>query len=371
MQHTPANSRLTGGKANGGRSVVEFGTKIRSAISQGDYGPGDYLPTVRELSRRHRLACSTVHRALQTLVAEGLLAAESRQGYRVLPGAGDPMRGCPVAYVFSAAEESPPLTSSYHRSLLGAFQGAAAARGWTLLSTIAAPADSAALLEKLRASRAAGLVLDMHDLGLIDALLGAGLPAVLVNSWREDVAMDTVMQDGQQGGLQAAAYLAGRGHRRMAWFGPMASTGHGLDRFGGALLGLRRAGLPAPEEHITAEGESGLAERARRLLSASDRPSGVIALWQGEALALARAAAELNLSIGKDFEMVGWCREEEYEESYAPRFRPGEVPPTVVWSAAAMAEAALDRISLRRSDPAKPALRIKIPTRLRMPEGAS
>jgi DNA-binding LacI/PurR family transcriptional regulator len=368
MQYTPADSRRTGAKANGGRSVTEFSAKIRAAVSQGDYGPGEYLPTVRELSRRHRLACSTVHRALQGLVTEGLLAAESRQGYRVLPGANDPMRGCPVAYVFSAAEEVGPLGSSYHRSLLAAFQGAAARRGWTLLSTIAAPADSPAFLEKLRAARAAGLALDMHDRALIDALAGSGLPAVLVNSWREDVAMDTVMQDGQQGGLQAAAHLAGRGHRRTAWFGPLTDSGHSLDRFGGALLGLRRAGLPAPEEH-PAEVEGGeLLERARRLLAGPNRPTGVFALWQGCAWALARAAAELGLALGKDIEMVGWCREEEYEESYAPRFRPGPVPPTIVWSAAAMAEAALDRISLRRADPTRPTLRIKIPTRLRLPD---
>jgi DNA-binding LacI/PurR family transcriptional regulator len=366
MQHTTANSRRTAGKANGGRSVAGFGARIRSAISQGDHGPGEYLPTVRELSRRHRLACSTVHRALQGLVAEGLLAAESRQGYRVLPGAGDPLRGCPVAYVFST-DDAPEQLGAYHQSLLAAFQGAAAARGWTLLSTIAAPGAPEGLLEKLRAARASGLVLDMHDRGLLDALLGAGLPAVLVNSWREDVAMDTVMQDGQQGGLQAAAYLAGRGHKRIAWFGPMAQTGHSLDRFGGALVGLRRAGLAAPEEHITTDDEGEIAEQARRLLSESNHPTGILALWQANALALARAAAELGLVVGKDFEMVGWCREEEYGESYAPRFRPGEVPPTVVWSAAAMAEAALDRISLRRSDPAKPALRIKIPTRMRMP----
>ncbi|HOX07618.1 MAG TPA: substrate-binding domain-containing protein, partial [Planctomycetota bacterium] len=246
------------------------------------------------------------------------------------------------------------------------FQNAAAARGWTLLSTVAGPDEAGTVLEKLRAARTSGLVLDMHDLGLIDALLASGLPAVLVNSWREDVAMDTVMQDGQQGGLQAAAYLASRGHRRVAWFGPMAQTGHSLDRFGGALSGLRRAGLAAPEEHITTDDEGVIAEQARRLLSGRDRPSGILALWQANALALARAAAELGLVLGKDFEMVGWCREEEYAESYAPRFRPGEVPPTVVWSAAAMAAAALDRISLRRSDPARAALRIKIPTRLRV-----
>ena len=155
-----------------------------------------------------------------------------------------------------------------------------------------------------------------------------------------------------------------------------------LDRFthlGALLEGHFRlsSGLHSPnylqcalvlQHPAEAEGDE-LLERARRLLAGPDRPTGIFALWQGCAWALAREAAERNLEIGRDFELVGWCREEEYEESYAPRFPPGQVPPTVVWSAAAMAEAALDRISLRRADPARTALRIKIPTRLQLPGG--
>jgi LacI family transcriptional regulator len=207
----------------------------------------------------------------------------------------------------------------------------------------------------------------MHDREIIEFFLGTGLPAVLVNSWREDVQLDVVIQDGQQGGLQAADFLAGRGHKRIAWFGRTDYTGHSLDRLSGAMIGLMRAGLSLPEEMIVRGTDEPLEEQARRLLSRPDRPTGVLALWQNNAWAVAAAAAKLGLTIGKDFEMVGWCKEEEYEASYGPLFRPGEVPPTVVWSMAAMAEAALERICARRENPALAPLRIKIPTRLRLP----
>jgi LacI family transcriptional regulator len=308
------------------------------------------------------LACTTVHRALKALAAEGLVAAESRQGYRVRPGANDPLRGCPIAYVFSAAEDPQPW-GAYHQTLLSAFQQAAGSRGWTLLAANATVDGRKELLEKLRTARTCGAVLDMHDRELIDFFLGTGLPAVLVNSWREDVQIDVVIQDGQQGGLQAADYLAGRGHKRIAWFGRTDYTGHSLDRLSGAMIGLMRAGLALPPELVVSE-DHGM---ARELLSRPDRPTAVIALWQGSARALAEAAAELGLAVGRDFEMVGWCREEEYDTSYRAIFRPGQVPPAVVWSVATMAEAALERISARRAHPAMPTLRIKIPTRLKMP----
>lgn len=369
MQYTDANNAKTAARDGngGGRAVSELSARLREDISRGRFAAGTYLPTVRELSRKQGLACSTVHRALRALVEEGLLSAEARHGYRVMPGASDPMKGCPVAYVFSS-EEEPPVLGAYHRSLLAAFQGAASARGWSLLSTHAGDDGAGALLEKLAAARTSGLVLDMHSRRLIEAMQGSGLPCVMVNSWREDVNLDVVMQDGQQGGLQAATYLAGRGHKKIAWFGPVTDSGHSMDRFAGAMLGMRRAGLEPLEEYVTEQFSQQLIESARRMLASPKRPRAILALWQDCCSAVAQAAAELGLVTGRDFEMVGWCREEEYSEGYAASFRPGELPPTVVWSAGEMAVAALDLLSLRRADASRPALRVKIPTRLRMPD---
>ena len=354
--------------AGSGRRASELSSLLKESIWRGEFGPGEFLPTVRELSKKHGLACSTVHRALKNLAKSGLIAPEPRQGFRVRAGSNDPLRGCPFAYVFDLQREYLPK-SSYRELLRSAFDNAARRRGWPLLSLSAKADNREELKQRLRHERVCGLALDMTDPALIGSFQEVPLPAVLVNSWREDVQVDVIVQDGQQGGLQAADYLARRGHRRIAWFGVTDYTGHRMDRFSGALMGLMRAGLSFLPDMVYSITNETAEERARAMLMRPDRPTAVIALWQHCTQVVARVAAKLGLTIGRDLEMVGWSTEEEYADSYAAAFPRGEPPPTIVWSVNTMAEAALDRVYARHVNPALPLLRIKVPARLRLPGG--
>lgn len=346
-----------------GRSASQFSLQLKKWIKDGTFPPGAYLPPVRELSKKHVLACSTVHRALKGLAQEGLLLAEPRQGYRVRAGANDPSRGFPIAYVFSQKEDPQPW-GTYHQTFLTAFQQAANRRGWSLLATTASADRKQELLEQLRTSRTCGVVLDMNELDLISFFKNSGLPVIMVNSWTEDVQVDAVIQNGFQGGLLAARYLVDQGHKHIGWLGHEYHSAHSAGRLGGALAGLDRAGLKLPENLIFRCNEETALEAARKLLARPDRPTAVIALWKFCALAVQQAARELGVEVAT----VGWCVEEEYENNYRQSFHSGQVPPTVRWSATAMAEAALDRISARRSNEKLPFIRIEIPAALHVPQ---
>jgi DNA-binding LacI/PurR family transcriptional regulator len=104
---------------------------------------------------------------------------------------------------------------------------------------------------------------------------------------------------------------------------------------------------------------------ARELLAEPERPTGIVALWQTASWGLARAARSLGLQPGRDFEMVGWANEEDYEETFRSLFEPGRLPAAVVWPVAAMAETALARLEERRANPELPTIHLRIPTRLR------
>ncbi len=352
-----------------GRSAARIASLIRNQINRGKLAAGDFVPSGRYLAEVHAVDSKTIWRAMKSLEAEGLVASEPRRGYRVLPRANDPDRGSPLAYVYWDEENAHPwmeVANLRH----SAFQSAAARRGWTLLVAKTNDWSRGQLLERLRAVRSCGVALDMHNPELVEFFKGSGLPVVQVNTWTEDSAVDTVNHDGQQGGLLAARYLAGRGHRRIAWFGLLNYTGHSIDRYGGALIGLRRAGLDfAPELTIDVTDRTSVLEKARALLSRPDRPEAIIAPWHDRAAALARAADELGLVVGEDFEMVGWAPEELYERIYASAFKEGEVPPAIVWSAAELAESAVERLAARRAHPELPAQRIKVPVRLRLADG--
>jgi GntR family transcriptional regulator len=53
---------------------------LREDISQGIYKPGDTLPTEHELMRRYVLSSTTVRRAVQDLVREGLIYRQAGKG---------------------------------------------------------------------------------------------------------------------------------------------------------------------------------------------------------------------------------------------------------------------------------------------------
>jgi DNA-binding LacI/PurR family transcriptional regulator len=167
--------------------------------------------------------------------------------------------------------------------------------------------------------------------------------------------------------MLAARYLAGRGHSRIGWLGPIAQSVQGQERFGGVCAGLAGAGLAAPRELMQDTPWPKVAGAARKMLSRRDRPTGVLGLWHGAASELVRAAAELGLEPGRDVEVVGWSAQEDYETSYRGLFPGGRVPPTMVWSIADLARLTVARLAERRLNPAMPPALIKVPARLRLP----
>ena len=346
-----------------------LGNLLRQHISSGRVGAGDLLPSIRELSREHGFAPNTVLRALQDMVHSGLLAAEPRRGYRVLPGAIRDEKSRPVAYV-SGEKGAPGEWEPFFQELFNVFKDAAHSRGWTVLGVGAEGQDAAAAMTQLAGARVWGVLLDRPSPELIGRVRESGLAAVLVSPGAETAGMDTVMQDSYQGGMLAAEYLLARGHRRIAWVGPTVRTGHSLARLAGAFAALLRGGVELTPPLRIETSNDNVRERTRVLLSRRDRPGAILVLWRDDALAVAAVARELGLVACRDFEMVGWCVEEQYERDYRPAFAGGPVPPTIVWSARAMANLALARLAERRANPGLEAVRIHVPVTLRPGEEA-
>jgi DNA-binding LacI/PurR family transcriptional regulator len=326
---------------------------------------------VRELARKHGAATVTVNRALKLLAREGLVVAQPRHGYRVRPGSADPDRGLPVAYVNSTRHEIGSGRDEFHKTLLLEFQRVAGARGWSLLVLDADALTPAAAAEQIAAANCCGVITNTADPELWARLSGTGMPAVTIDAWREDLAADCVLQDGFTGGLQAAKHLLGRGIERIGWLGPELDAGNPqvLERFAGAHAALAARGLEFAARATVPLGRPAEAqEAARSLLASRGRPQAVLALWQDATVAVACAAAELGLTPGGDFEMVGWSTEEEYASGFLPLFGQRRAPAAVTWSISRMADAAVARLKQRRAEPGLAPAMIRIPTAVR--EGA-
>jgi DNA-binding LacI/PurR family transcriptional regulator/DNA-binding transcriptional regulator YhcF (GntR family) len=354
---------MTVANIEGGPAAAELAAGLRKNIESGDIAAGEFLPSVRRLSRERSLAHKTVYHALRTLAAEGFVSAEPGRGYRVLARANDPHRGCPVSYVLSSQLVGEDINPFYTR-LMAELQGAAGRQGWSLLGVGTSNMTPAKSIEQCVASRSWGLIVETHGSELIARALKAGFAVVMIDSWSAGAGVDAVIQDGFGGGFTAAEYLAGRDRKRIAWFGPATLTVHGRSRFGGAVSGLLENGLALAPELIVDAREGDTFEAARRLLSGRNRPDAVLALSPSKCVEIARAAKELGLAPGEDIDLVGWSAD-EFEPQFAADLPAGWSPPRITWSMRTLVNTAMERLAERRERPDLPAMRINIETRLK------
>lgn len=349
----------------------QFAALLRRKLYAEEFTSGQLLPGERTLARQFNLSGKTVRRALKILEAEALIAPESRRGYRVLGRANDPNHGHPLALVISK-----PATEGagwFYRRLLGTLQDAASRRGWSLLGIQRDGRTTGEIAAHLKAARASGAIVDSADGEVGAAIARLGLPVVLADAWCESLALDTVAQDGFLGGMLAAAYLAAQGCTRLAFVGPelQGAAPQKIERFGGAAAGAARAGLalePGLCIGVPQGDEAAIRVRVRKLLTRAHRPDGILALWQGMSVAVDEVAAELGLLPGRDFHLVGWSTAEDYTQEFASKFKPGRVPPALVWSMAGMAEQCILRLMQRRADPHLPVSFTRLPIKLVLPD---
>jgi len=338
-------------------------------IRSGRVAAGDLLPSVRSLSEKHGMAPKTVNRALKALAVEGLVVAEPRQGYRVLSRALDPDLGHPVAYVLHNVGDLNRSLDDFHQGIWNALHRAAAINSWSLLGIGLEEHAVGEAIGKIQKASAWGVLLDTVNEELLEMVRRNGMPAVMVDAWREDAGLDAVLQDNYQGGYLAAKHLIDQGHKQIAWIGPVGATSHSRERFGGAAAALAAAGLRFSDDLCIDVAEENVRPAGRKLLSRKNRPTAILSLWRGIAVELAGIARELGLVPEKDFNMVGWSTESGYRE-YAAAFPDGPTAPAIVWKLDDMAHTAIARLADRRLNPALPVTRLNVATELRVGEKA-
>jgi DNA-binding LacI/PurR family transcriptional regulator len=335
---------------------------IRKDYLSGEIVPNSFLPGERELASRYSVARVTVRRALAALSAEGLVRAEPGRGYRALMRIAGLPAGTPAAYVVSGKGDKKGWTYTM-QELAASFQQLLVEDGWQALTISIEGRSPGELVRQLGQSGVWGVAVDSNDQRVFEAMQENGIPCVSIDVVTPHVAVDNILQDNHRGGQQAANYLLDRGHRKIAWFGAVGSSGHSVERFTGAEAAFLRRGLEMPRELIFDHGGN-FEQVAREMLTRADRPTAVLSLWTGQTLTLAKVARELGLELGEDLHVVGWATEQGYRNYMEREFGPGKAPPTVVWSTTEMCRIAVTRLLWHVREPNLKPLRVSVPTRL-------
>jgi DNA-binding LacI/PurR family transcriptional regulator len=351
-----------------GRVASLVAGSVRESIASGEVLAGDFVPSVRELAREHSVDIKTALKAMKALESQGLLRAVRGRGFRVLAHKNATSVEAPIAYIGGGDPTGRLGGAGATVYLSHALHQAATRRGWCMIA-IPESAPSEQLAATLKRHGVLGAIINSFDRRIVETVVEAGLPAVMVDSSADLREVDVVMQDGQEGGRLAAEFVLERGRKRVAWLGNATAEGHLVDRLSGATATLAAAGCPIPNERLGIVDVTAAEEKVREWSASEERPDAIIAPWSNFMLAASHACRALGLEVGKDLDVVGWCNREVLKRDFSGRISPEVASALVTWSEADMAETAVARLIQRREHPELPPLRIKIPTRLVCPRG--
>lgn len=350
-------------------------TILTNSILAGRFKPGEYLPPLRELSRRHGLSSETFRRALKAMEGEQVVVSEPRHGFRVVnqPSLRVSESDMSGTCLFLGPPGDEEEWSEMHRTMLVEMQRLAARKGFALLTVGSSQKPTAELVERIHGARTSGAVLERRNPAFEDMLRKAGIPAVLIESASLGMPMDSVVQDGYSAGKEAVSHLVSQGHKRIAWVGPALkqAEAHIVERYAGFTGGMAEHGLPLVSDTLIETPYRDVAAarvRVRAALDVKSRPTAIVALWAHITASVAQAAGDLGLSFGQDLDIVGWSTEEAYASGFLRNFSNGSVPPAMVWSVREMVELAYARLEARCARPGLPYSATRVPMRMRMAE---
>ncbi len=132
------------------------------------------------------------------------------------------------------------------------------------------------------------------------------IPIVLLNKPAVRTEFCTVSADNREGGRLAGAHLASLGHRAIAHITGPKQHGNLTDRLDGFLAALKAARVPPP---LVLHGQNsflGGYELANIIFTAHPEITAIFAGNDAMAFGVARAAAERNLELPKDFSLIGF-----------------------------------------------------------------
>ena len=299
--------------------------QIRDLILSGAWAPEDLLPSETELQHQLKISRSTIRQALSKAEAQGLIVR--------VPGKGTFVTRSPTGQADSRLIGYISCDSFRHlqSQLLSGAESIVAAQGYRVVfcNSNRDPGEESRLLQQLvLEDKVRGILIwpVLHDdpsRRLFQLARQDRVPLVLVDRTFKGLPYDYVTSDNHAGAYSAVEYLAGLGHRRIAFLSrPILQLLTIAERLRGYQDALRDAGLIPLEPWLVGDANQEMeivvalrsysdahsqdVEQIARHLKASPRPTAIFAMNDMMAMQAMRAVRLAGLRVPEDLSLVGF-----------------------------------------------------------------
>ncbi|TDD48490.1 GntR family transcriptional regulator [Kribbella antibiotica] len=280
--------------------------ELLALVAQGSHTPDRPFITQRGVCERYGVSTTTAIRALNDLVADGVLVRQQGRGTFVAERTAgpEPVRRRAVALVIHGQ-------GPVKEGIIAGVESRCEELGFELVLY-----DSKGSLElQERALQRAvdsgvgGIALYPVE-GSSAVLRELELPVVLIDRYQPDVPTDAVLADQYAVGYELTAYLIGLGHRRMAALWGEVDATSVRDRLSGHQQALRAHNLPIRPDLTALTTHQFLTPDARKarlaaLLEQAEPPTVLLCSDGFIVTTAARDLAHLGYEVPGDIELAG------------------------------------------------------------------
>lgn len=281
------------------------------------FKPGDKLPSEEQLAQTYQINRATIRRALRDLIQEGLIYRVPATGTFVSdPKSMDPefvrvgKGAAQVAWLMKT--EKGLVLGPFHTEMFEtANMELRKLRYHLVFFSIDDAASSNELIKRINKKEFAGIMMiGWMEPKLIESLVRAEIPAILVDNYVRGLQLDSILPDNEGGAYEAVRNLLERGHERVACIRAPLDQAAARERYRGYVNALSDAGI-AVDEKLVVEGNFQVdgGERAMSQLlelKKNDRPTAVFCLNDEMAIGAMKKIRQSGLKVPDQISVIGF-----------------------------------------------------------------
>lgn len=292
---------------------------LKNKILNQEYSCGDILPSEREIGEIYSVERTTVRKALQLLVEEGVVEKKAGKGTVVIysnnnfPTTIGKIEKKSIAFLLpQSKDDNNKITQPFYSQLFYSAEKLCQKKGYSLVYSTLHEEDD--ILEFIENNKYAGIIFVSNiSPQHIDKAISKKIPSVVVNGYNNKIP--SILADNFLGMYKACKFLVNNGHRKIALITGDKEYITNTERFRGCRTALIESSIPIKKDYILGgnswEFEEGFRLTKELLTSGKEIPTAIIGFNDRLALGAMQAVQKFGLQVPKDISVIGFDNSEQ------------------------------------------------------------